>query len=231
MAIREMVRHLGVSSERRPALRKQLRALAAEGVLIKVRARYALPESLQVVQGTFRGNQAGYGFVILDTGGDEAEEERPTGDVFIVRRWTCGAMDGDRVTGRVDKSFPDGRREGRVLEIRARAHKTLVGRLEVDQREAWVDPQNQRIPYPVFVSSSGRNGAKAGELVEVEITRYPRPGENARGRIIHSFGYPEDPAAELSMIVSKYGLREAFPEKALAEAEVLQAPSEDEPFP
>ena len=77
-------------------------------------------------------------------------------------------MDGDRVTARVDKSFPDGRREGRVLEIRARAHEILVGRLEVVQREAWVDPQNQRIPYPVFVSSSGRNGAKAGELVEVE---------------------------------------------------------------
>ncbi len=231
MAIREMVRHLGVSSEQRPALRKQLRALAAEGVLVKVHARYALPESLQVVQGTFRGNQAGYGFVILDTGGDEAEEGLPTGDVFIGRRWTCGAMDGDRVTARVDKSFPDGRREGRVLEIRARAHKTLVGRLEVDQREAWVDPQNQRIPCPVFVSSSGRNGAKAGELVEVKITRYPRPRENARGQIIRSFGYPEDPAAELSMIVSKYGLREAFPEKALAEAEAFQAPSEDEPFP
>ncbi|MEE9275793.1 MAG: ribonuclease R [bacterium] len=227
MSVREMVRHLGLPASERPLLRRKLRALAEEGGLIRVRARYALPQSLSIERGVFRGHRQGYGFVIPEgEGGGEAGA-----DIFIRRSRTRGAMDGDRVSARAERVHPDGRREGSVLEVIERAHATLVGRLEVEGRRAWVEPQSQRIPHLVHLDQGGRGGARAGEWVEVEITRYPGFGEEPRGRVVRAFGYPEDPAVEQSMIIAKHGLREEFGEKALREAEASRPPEEGDPFP
>ncbi len=229
MAVREMVRLLDVPAQARPALRKRMRALAEEGVLVRVRARYALPASLSIFGGVFRGHRAGYGFVLPE--GGEAGGGSPGGDVLIGRSRTRGAMDGDRVAVRVEKVHPDGRREGSVVEILERGRKTLVGRFVAEGRRAWVEPQEDRIPHPVFVSPSGRGEALPGEWVEVEIVRYPSLKEEARGRILRSFGYPEDPAVEQKLIIAKWGLREEFPPKVLREEEASHPPSEEEPLP
>ena len=226
MAVREMIRTLKVPAEDRPAFRKRVRALAGEGVLLRVRSRYALPESLSIYMGKFRGHAEGYGFVIVEAAGEKKEP-----DIYIKRSRTQGAMDGDRVAARVERTGPDGRREGSVADIIERAHETLVGRLAVDRRGAWVEPQEKRIPHPVMVTPSKRGGARSGEWVEVEIELYPSGREDARGRILRSFGYPDDPADEQEMIIAKRGIRDEFSGKVLKEAAALHPPAEDEPFP
>jgi len=71
MAAREVIRALGVPADQRPALRKRMRALAEEGKLVRVRARFALPASLSLVRGLFRGHRSGIGFVIPEAPGGE----------------------------------------------------------------------------------------------------------------------------------------------------------------
>lgn len=227
MAVRELVRLLEVPAAVRPALRKRLRAMAEEGALVRVRGRYSTPGSLSIYQGVFRGHAQGYGFVVPSHGDDK--EKSP--DIMIKKTRTRGAMDGDLVSARVEKVHPDGRREGSVLDVMERAHETLVGRLCVEGRSAWVEPQQERIPHLVVLGAGSREGARRGEWVEVEITRYPTQKEPARGRVLRSFGYPEDPAAEGRMVLAKHGIREDFPKKVLEEEKRLSPPGEGDPFP
>ena len=226
MAVRELVRLLEVPATVRPALRKRLRAMAEEGALVRVRGRYSTPGSLSIYQGVFRGHALGYGFVSPN----QFDEKEKSPDIMIKKTRTRGAMDGDLVSARVEKVHPDGRREGSVLDVVERAHETLVGRLCVEGRSAWVEPQEDRIPHLVVLGAASREAGR-GEWVEVEITRYPTQKEPARGRILRSFGYPEDPAAEGRMVLAKHGIREEFPKNVLEEEKRLSPPGEDDPFP
>ena len=227
MAVRELVRLLEVSAAARPSFRKRLRAMAEEGALTRVRGRYSTPGSLSVYQGIFRGHGQGYGFVVPK---QTENEEKPL-DIMIKKTRTRGAMDGDLVSARVEKVDAGGRLEGSVLDVMERAHETLVGRLCVEGRSAWVEPQENRIPHLVLLEAGSREGARRGEWVEVEISRYPTQREPAKGRILKSFGYPEDPAAEGRMVLAKHGIHEDFPEKVLDEEAKIYPPGEDTPFP
>ena len=227
MAVRELVRLLEVSAAARPPFRKRLRAMAEEGALTRVRGRYSTPGSLSIYQGVFRGHGQGYGFVVPK---QTENEEKPL-DIMIKKTRTRGAMDGDLVSARVEKVDAGGRREGSVLDVMERAHETLVGRLCVEGRSAWVEPQENRIPHLVVLEAGSREGARRGEWVEVEISRYPTQREPAKGRILKSFGYPEDPAAEGRMVLAKHGIHEDFPRKVLDEEARIYPPEEDDPFP
>ncbi len=227
MAVRELVRLLEVSAAARPSFRKRLRAMAEEGALTRVRGRYSTPGSLSIYQGIFRGHGQGYGFVVPK----QAENEEKPLDIMIKKTRTRGAMDGDLVSARVEKVDAGGRREGSVLDVMERAHETLVGRLCVEGRSAWVEPQENRIPHLVLLEAGSREGARRGEWVEVEISRYPTQREPAKGRILRSFGYPEDPAVEGRMVLAKHGIHEDFPEKVLDEEAKIYPPGEDTPFP
>ncbi|MBI4251837.1 MAG: ribonuclease R [Candidatus Tectomicrobia bacterium] len=226
MAVREVIRLLGVPADQRPALRKRMRALAEEGKLVRMRARFALPASLSIVRGLFRGHRSGIGFVIP---GEDGEEKKGA-DILIGRARTRGALDGDTVAARVEKVQPDGRREGSVLDVIERGRAAIVGRFMAEGRRAWVEPQEERLPHLFHVTPSGRGEARQGEWVEAEITRYPAHGQDPQCRVLRSFGYPEDPAAEQKLIIAKWGLAEEFPRAALAEAEGCRPPAEDDPL-
>lgn len=228
VAVREVVRLLGVAADQRSPLRKRLRAMAEAGVLTRVRGRYAAPGALRVCEGVFRGHRQGYGFVVprAAAGGERAP------DILIKKSRTRGAMDGDVVSARVERVQPDGRREGCVLRVLERAHATLVGRLCVEGRSAWAAPQEARIPHLVMLDAAqSLRAARRGEWVEVEISRYPSQREQARGRVLRSFGYPDDPAAEQRMVLAKHGIQEDFPREVLDEEAEVNPPGEDEPFP
>jgi ribonuclease R len=228
VALRDMIRSLEVPADGRPAFRKRVRAFAEKGVLIRVHAKFALPSSLSILVGVFRGHRDGYGFVIVD---DEPGAGKPGADLFIKRLRTRGAMDGDRVAARVENTHPDGRRDGSIVEIIEHAHKTLIGRLVTDRNRAWVEPQDKRIGDIIQIPASKLGGARSGEWVEVEIEAYAGVREDARGVITRSFGYPDDPAVEQEMIIAKWGIREDFPPAVMKEAVELDPPGEDEPFP
>ncbi len=227
VAVREILRLLKTPSDARPSLRKHLRVMAEEGALSRIRGRYSAPGFLSICQGIFRGHRQGYGFVIPDK--VLGKERAP--DILIKKTRARGAVDGDRVSARVERVDSDGRCEGSVIDVLERAHATLVGRLCVEGGSAWVAPQEERIPHLVTLDSEQCEGAKPGEWVEVEISRYPTQREPAKGRILRAFGYPKNPASEQKMILAKYGIREDFPPGVLDEERGLFPPEEDAPFP
>lgn len=217
LPMRQLLSVLKVPARSRPEVRRRIKALAEEGrLLVRLKGnRYALPEQVRHVVGRLSCHPDGFGFVLPE---DEGEL-----DVYVSLKAMRGAMHGDRVDVRVDAEKPDGRLAGTVLTVLERAHTSLPGRFVRSGAHARVVPEDPRILQEIYIPSAEAGGAKSGQMVLAEITRYPLRGHDARGRIVAVLGWPEDPEVEVAIIAAKYGLREVFPPETEAEAESTPA--------
>src|SRR5580692_12129059 len=75
-----------------------------------------------LVSGRIVAHRDGYAFLVPDS-----PMPRVEGDLFIGRDGLGDAMHGDRVLARIERRRADGRAEGRVVQIVAREHPTIVG--------------------------------------------------------------------------------------------------------
>jgi ribonuclease R len=213
LSFKEITRALQVPREDHETLKHLLRELIEAGTLIKVRGgRYGLPEKMNLLTGTLECHSNGFGFVIPEEGGE---------DIFINRSGVREAMHGDTVVARVDGVKEGGKREGKIVRIIKRAHRTLIGRFERVEGAALVVPSNERILQEVMVSPKKCKGAKHGELVEVEITRWPAKHMPPLGVITDVLGNAEDPEVEIEVITRKYALPHKFPNPVINDAEKI----------
>src|SRR5512143_3211193 len=73
---RELMQALKVPREERPAFRRHLKTLVAEGTLIQVRGRrYGLPDKMDLVVGRLETHPSGYGFVVPDRRDDPTDSD------------------------------------------------------------------------------------------------------------------------------------------------------------
>ena len=216
--IRELMQRLRLPREQRVALRRRLTTLVETGELIKVRGnRYGLPDRMRLVTGRVQVHRRGFGFVTPDQTITGVE-----GDLFIAGANLNQAMHGDRVVARVEHRTSDGRTEGRIVRILERATKFLVGRFELDESGlAYVVPFDRRLVMDVHIPRGEGEAAKAGEMVTVELTRWPTPTRSPVGRVTEVLGDIESPGVDTQLILRKYGIPDAHPAQAVAEAERL----------
>ena len=92
----ELMSLLSVPENQRREFRAQLKEMASEGSVVKLRGgRYGLPDEMNLIPGTLSGHPDGYGFVITE---DDSE------DIYIGRQKLGGAMHNDHVLVRVESS-------------------------------------------------------------------------------------------------------------------------------
>src|SRR5579875_1422910 len=60
-------------------------------------------------------------------------------------------------------------------------------------------------------------------VVEAEITEWPSPTQNPRGRVIEILGYADDFGVDVEIVIRKYHLPHRFPVDALQEAQQFEA--------
>ena len=83
-------------------------------------------------------------------------------------------MHGDRVVVRLERVRDGGRAEGKVIRVLERSASTVVGRFVVDASGlGFVTPFDRKITIDIQVPAGETRGAKPGEMVTVEITRWP----------------------------------------------------------
>lgn len=207
---RDIARRLGVPRDAQATLRRELRALAAEGVLAMVGARYALATSLVEVDGRLRGQANGLAVVIPDDGSDA---------VVIGATHRRGAVHGDLVRARVERTGADGHRHGRVIDVVERRATAVVGRLTRDRRGvAIVRPFDGRLDLDIRVPIGGGPEAEDGDMVSVEITRWPGPTADAAGRIVEVLGPIDAPGVDTEVVLRKHGIPDEHAPDAVAEA-------------
>jgi ribonuclease R len=211
---RELIQLLKIPREARVTFRRVLHRLVAEGTLVQVRGhQYALPGRADQVVGTLTMNPGGYGFVVPDHPG-EGE-----GDVYIAAPNLFDAMHGDRVSTRVEGRRDQRRREGKITRVIERGQGTLVGRVDVDRGgRIRVVPHDKRIVQDIQVLSADAHGANTGDMVAVEITRWPTASHPPLGRVVEVFGPLDQPGVDTRVIIRKHGLPDAHSEQAVLEA-------------
>ena len=214
--VRELMERLGWPSGRRATLRRRLAALVERGDLIRIRGhRYGLPDRMHLVTGRVHVHPRGFGFVAPDHPVDGF-----AGDVYIAGTNLNQALHGDRVVVRVERRADPGRAEGRILRIVERAATQLVGRFEADVA-GYVVPFDRRLPMDVQVPPGEDSGARAGDMVVAELTRFPTATRNALGRVVEVLGDLETPGVDVRVVLRAYGIPERYAPDAEAEAERL----------
>ena len=213
---RELAQLLRIPREERSSFKRELKALVSDGVLLQIRGnRYGLAERMDVVVGRLHANPAGYGFVIPE------QAERGTRDVYIAAANLMEAMHGDRVAARVERQTDRGL-EGRVIRILERSQQTIVGRFERDVASlGYVVPFDRRVLTDVHVPSGQQGAAEPGEMVLVEITRWPTATRGPVGRIVEVFGRVEEPGVDTQIIIRKFQIPDVHSDEAVQEARQL----------
>jgi ribonuclease R len=208
---RELLQLLRVPRQDRATFRRLLKALVSEGELLQIRGnRFGLADRMNVVVGRLQMHQAGYGFVVPDGAGEQ--------DLYIAPTNIKEALHGDRVVARVEHQRGD-RSEGRIIRILERGNSTLVGRYESDDPGGgYVVPFDRRVLADVQVAAGDTRGATSGQMVVIELTRWPTATRPPAGRIIEILGAIDEPGVDTRIIIRKHGLPDAHGDDALAEA-------------
>jgi ribonuclease R len=217
-SVRELVQVLKIPRDERASFRRHLKQLVQEGRLVHVRGqRYGLPDKMDLVVGRLATHPNGFGFVAPE------RPEPGQRDVFVAPPNLKDAMHGDRVVVRVER-VRDGRAEGRIVTILARANSSVVGRYSADGSGlAFVSPFDERVLADVLIPRGEDRGAKPGEMVVAEITKWPTATRGPIGRIVEVLGDVNRPGVDTRIIIRKYGLPDEHGEEAVAEARRLTA--------
>jgi ribonuclease R len=278
---KQLVREMRVRGDDRRVLKTRLEDLVKRGKLIETEDRYSVPQvkpkSNQIL-GRLSMHRDGYGFAIPES--DEVRS-RITGDIYINPHAIGNAMHGDRVLVEIGPVRPDGRAEGKILRVVARAHPTVVGIFHYGRKFNYVRPIDEKLTQDILIghgleypaedvdnegSSTGAQtvgtgpdvetgdghvgtgfqarpvskkhdsfdrhrviGSEAkrtldwddleGVVVDVEITEWPTPTQQPKGRVVEILGYEDDFGVDVEIIIRKHHLPHRFPVEVLEEAQ------------
>ncbi len=201
-----------------------------------------------LLSGRLVAHRDGYGFVVPD-----APRKDLDGDLFIPPDQLGDAMHGDRVIARIERrdtraSQSRGsaaRAEGRVVRVLDRAHPTVVGVFHYGQRGNFVIPYESRIHHEIVIplgeeltpqlaakhkaerlprAESVKLPELEGAVVNVEITRFPRSGVAAAGRVVEVLGKPGEFGLDVEILIRKHHLPHQFSQEVLEQATKVARP-------
>ena len=237
---KHLTKQLGARGPKRQALQQALDQLTTEGRLIEYKkGHYALPgKDSDLIAGRFLQHRDGFGFVVADTPLEGVE-----GDIYIRPNATGGAMNDDRVLVRLVGGIRGGgRAEGRVERVLRRTHVEVVGAFRYSKRGSYVMPHDERVRDHIAILKGSelpppearkeRLGNLTppdvktveeldGMIVNVEVTRFPSPLEEAQGRVIEVLGLPGDFGIDVEIIIRKFHLPHRFPDAVHREVEAV----------
>jgi ribonuclease R len=216
--VKEILQALRIPREERATFKRHLKALVSAGELVEIRGnRFGLPDRMNLVVGRVSTNPRGFAFVDLDPPIDDGPRS-----IYIAGGNLNQAMHGDKVVVRVERERDGDRAEGRIVRILDRGSATIVGRFEIDEAgQGLVVPFDRRLIMDVPVARGEAKGAAPGEMVAVEITRWPTAARPALGRVTEVLGPIDAPGVDTAVIIRKYNLPDAHSDEAIAEAKRL----------
>jgi ribonuclease R len=214
---RELLQRLKIPRDQRASLKRLITDLVESGDLIQTRGnRFGLPDRMNLVVGRITTHPRGFGFVVPDR-----PVEDVTGDIYIAGSNLNQAMHGDRVVARIERVTDRGA-EGRILRILERGASIVVGRFDRDESGmGFAVPFDRRLIMDVQIPAGEQAAASPGDMVSVEITRWPTAARGPVGRIVEVLGDIDEPGVDTEIIIRKYGIPDEHTEAAISEARRL----------
>lgn len=211
----EIVVQLGLVDQEtaKEALFRRLKAMIRDGQILRNRRReFGLIEKMDLIAGKVQGHRDGFGFLQPDAGGE---------DVFLSAGQMRGVFDGDRALVQVKSIDRKGRREGRLVEVIERGKQVFVGRYFNDSGVSFVSPENRRLSHDIHISKENRNGAKHGQVVEVEIISFPTFRSPAQGKVSRIIGEHMAPGMEIEIAIENHDIPHRWPRAVIREAKAF----------
>ncbi len=148
-------------------------------------------------------------------------------DIFIAKRNTNKALDGDQVLVYQSKRRKNGKKEGEVVEILQRATHDFIGILERKKDFGFVSTRNSRVFTDFFIEAEELKDFKNGDKVIVHFKDWPKRASSPFGKIIKSLGKPGELNTEMHSIMFEYGFPDVFPPQVERKAQLLNIGIED----
>ena len=215
LAFAELRRKLGISEDDADSLRERLDALERRGEIARVRGeKYSAIEFTDLVAGRLTVRPEGFGFVLVPGGAD----------LFVPRVGMHGAMDGDTVLAREERSRAmrrggEARTSGTVLRVLARARERVVGRFETAEGRKIVRPYDPKLDAVIRIAEGKTHRAREGEIVSVRVTAFPDARRVAHGEIEERLGFLGEPGVDIEIVLRSHNLPPRFPQPVVEEAE------------
>ncbi|WP_094752561.1 ribonuclease R [Psychromonas sp. CD1] len=191
------------SEEEAEGLRRRLKAMERDGQLIWCRnATYALPDKLNLMQGTVIGHKDGFGFLKCAQGKD----------LFLPAHQMRFLFHGDEILAQPVKVDHRGRTEARFVRLLKARGACIVGRYFVEDGIAMVIPDDPRINQQILIKKESNGGARHGQIVVVEISDRPKARINAMGKITEVLGQEMQPGMEVEIALRTHDIPHTWPE-------------------
>jgi len=211
----ELTRALGIQGERDlEAISRRLRAMERDGqLLLNRRGQYGLIDKMDMVTGRVIGHPEGFGFLVPDAGGE---------DLFLSPREMRLVLHGDRAVARISGIDQRGRKEGTIIDVLERSHKTVVGRFISENHVGFLVPSDKRISQDILIPRDAAGAAKPNQIVVAEVTEHPTRRSQPVGKIIEVLGDHMAPGMEIEVAIRAYDLPHVWPDAVLGEVSGLE---------
>lgn len=162
------------------------------------------------LEGIYRRNAKGFGFVKVENMEDE---------IYISKDKSRNALNEDKVLIEIIEEKSENKKaEGRIVEILGRQKDTIVGIFQKSKNFGFVVPDNKNFGTDIFISKKDCGKARNNHKVLVKITKYPKKGKNAEGKIIEILGGVNEAGVDMLSLIKEYDLPYVFPKAVVNEA-------------
>ena len=202
MSFQRIALQLRISPRERQVLKKSLRRLESQGVILRLKRRYLFPAKSNLVKGRLIASLKGCGFVTPE--GDSAE------DIFIPGRYSGGAIQGDVVEVLYQERGKKGKPEGRVVRIVKRGKKSILGLYKERGGKPFVLPFDSPSSEEIPITSTKSFSPLPGMIVGMD--------RNSK-HLKEVLGKPDEPGVDIRVIIQRYDLASSFAKETLTEAD------------
>ncbi len=172
----------------------------------------AIPSFQKYEKGVFDITSRGNAYVRIE-GRDE--------DVFIAGRNTNKAFNKDIVNVYIYPQRKGSKVEGEVVSVVERFKTRFVGRVDLQDKFAFVVPSDPKLHKDFYVPLSDLNSAHDGDKVLIEFTHWSDKTDSPSAKVIEVLGKPGEHQTEIHSILASYGLPHEFPKEVLDYADQI----------
>ena len=164
------------------------------------------------VEGTIRISSKEVGYVAVE-GMDD--------DIEIDPRYLNTALDRDRVEIVLFGKVSGKRQGGEVTKIILRFKTKFAGMISKEEGVFFFIADDNRMYKKIMIPKHHLYGAKEGDKVFVELTKWDEPKKEPLGEVRKVLGKPDEHNAEMEAIVLERGFDTTFPPDVEAAAELI----------
>jgi ribonuclease R len=168
----------------------------------------APPAASGLIVGSVQAHADGYGFLTPDDGSKK--------DIYLGHETMRNALNGDTVSVRLLGVDNRGRKEGEIVDVLKRAFSHTVGTLHQRDNTWFVVARDTRINQDIVLPNKASLAkAQEGDIVDVEITRYPSAELEPLGKVIDVLGGSMDDGIEIEVALRQFDLPHKWPDALL----------------